>query len=295
MPAKFPVSDFLRLFDFTFCGMYFPMCYLFVFLLLILSVSSYDPTNPDDRARASKEYEEKNKVLPNPMVVTMSEMDNLLSSGNKNVFAFFKGKDTMKEFDLLFKIFEFEPSCVVTSVEDMELAEKYLVNEFPSVRFFPKVIKISKSKNETTPQIYESHQFKDIQLAVDLINQECDTERLLTGQLKTTAGVIKEFDLILKLIFEIPLKEKEAREATVKKGLFLYNKLKHEIATGKRKESPYFKKAADYYASVFARMSKEGVSFIARESNKINQIIASNNKINEGKFQNVSNHIFIAA
>ncbi|KAJ3388295.1 hypothetical protein HDU84_009880 [Entophlyctis sp. JEL0112] len=166
--------------------------------------------------------------------------------GDKNILVEFYApwcghcKNLAPTYEKVAQAFANEPNCV-------DVAEKYEVSGYPTIKFFQ-----SGSKEAVT---YEGGRTEaDF---ISFLNDKCGTERVPGGGLKATAGVLPAFDAAVAKF----MTNKSARQAA--------------LEDAKKVSFKQFSKYAKFYVKVMEKVIKDGDSYIAKETGRLEKIIAS--------------------
>nr|GEU58056.1 probable protein disulfide-isomerase A6 [Tanacetum cinerariifolium] len=148
--------------------------------------------------------------VPSSVVILNSDnFDEIVLNGNKDVLVEFYApwcghcKSLAPTYESLAAAFKNEEDVVIANLDAdnaKDLAEKYGVSGYPTIKFFPKTNKDGED--------YEGG--RDIDSFVTFINEKCGTSRDAKGQLTSTAGIIAELDSLVKEFVSAGSDEKKA-------------------------------------------------------------------------------------
>ncbi|KAH9836151.1 protein disulfide isomerase [Rhodofomes roseus] len=149
----------------------------------------------------------KSSIKPPPPpayeVLDYSNFDDAVTNSDKNVLVSFTApwcghcKRLKPTWEKVAEIFATESNCVVANldadaVQNKPLAEKYGVQSYPTLKFFPKG-----SKGE--PLDYDGPRSEEA--FVDFLNEKCGTHRAVGGGLSDLAGRLPELDTLASQFF----------------------------------------------------------------------------------------------
>uniref|UniRef100_A0A1D1YIZ3 protein disulfide-isomerase n=1 Tax=Anthurium amnicola TaxID=1678845 RepID=A0A1D1YIZ3_9ARAE len=145
-----------------------------------------------------------------------------------------------------------ESGCIVANMDatkNEEVAKKYDVKGFPTIKFFPK------GENKTAINYQDGRSEQDF---VKFLNKNCGTHRLVGGGLSEEAGRIPELDaLAIKFI----------KASTQKDADLIITETK---AAAKKSDSKF----AQYYAKVMEKI-KEKEDYVDKEIVRLDKVIKS--------------------
>ncbi|TPX48862.1 hypothetical protein SeLEV6574_g01795 [Synchytrium endobioticum] len=203
----------------------------------------------------------------NPIIKTPVTAVTVLTSGNfynyvgtdKNVLVEFYApwcghcKTLAPTYEKVAKDFSQESDCVVANVDATaatDLAEKYRVEGFPTIKFFPKGAKES-------PVEYTAGRSEEDFLAY--LNEKCGTHRTVGGGLDENAGQVAQMAEYVKKF--LSRKEKKFREAVIEEAKIAASEL-----TGTVKSN------AAYYVKFMEKIVKSGENYIETEYKRLEKL-----------------------
>ena len=200
----------------------------------------------------------KSKIKPPPPPAAVElDVGNFAEvvDGSKNVLVAFTApwcghcKNMKPAYEKVARAFEREDEVVVAQVnadaeENRDLASKYGVRSFPTIKFFPKG-----AADEPIP--YESGRSEAE--FVDFLNTWSGTHRTAKGLLNELAGRVSELDaLAYRYASEIPSRDEVVTKAK-------------DFAKAAEKSA---KASADYYVRVMERIEAKGEEWLNKEINR---------------------------
>ncbi|KAJ7170695.1 protein disulfide isomerase [Mycena crocata] len=139
---------------------------------------------------------------PDTLILDAHTFDSVALDTEKDVLVSFTApwcghcKNMKPTYEKVAQTFKPESNCIVANVDgddkrNKDLAAKYGVNSFPTIKFFP--------KGSTEPESYEGGRSEaDF---VDFLNEKCGTYRAVGGGLSDQAGRLAEFDALATKFF----------------------------------------------------------------------------------------------
>jgi len=204
----------------------------------------------------------KAKAAPSAVVdLTNKNFDEIVMDPSKSVLVEFYApwcghcKHLAPVYDKLGAAYANEKEVVIAKIDadnaaNKELASKYGVSGFPTLKFFPKG---SKSK---TPVDYSSG--RDIDSFVTFLNEECGTARTATGALNDNAGRVVALDALA------------AGFAAGNHAALLADA--KEAAKGLSGDAA---KHAAIYIRTMEKVTAEGAAYVTNESARLQKLIDS--------------------
>ncbi|XP_044503293.1 protein disulfide-isomerase like 2-1-like [Mangifera indica] len=148
-------------------------------------------------------------VPSNVVVLTTDNFDALVLDESKDVLVEFYApwcghcKNLAPTYEKVATAFKMEEDVVIANLDAdkyKDLAEKYGVSGYPTLKFFPKSNKAGED--------YEGG--RDLDDFVSFINEKCGTSRDGKGQLTSKAGIIAHLDALVKEFVAASSDEKKA-------------------------------------------------------------------------------------
>ncbi|KAF2304758.1 hypothetical protein GH714_037841 [Hevea brasiliensis] len=136
-------------------------------------------------------------VPSNVVVLTTDNFDEVVLDETKDVLVEFYApwcghcKNLAPTYEKVATAFKSEEDVVITNLDAdkyRDLAEKFGVSGFPTLKFFPKGNKAGEE--------YEGG--RDLEDFVNFINEKCGTSRDGKGQLTSKAGIVESLDTLVK-------------------------------------------------------------------------------------------------
>ncbi|XP_047983335.1 protein disulfide-isomerase like 2-1-like [Salvia hispanica] len=149
-------------------------------------------------------------AVPSSVVVLTSEnFDEIVLDEKKDVLVEFYApwcghcKNLAPTYEKVATALNQEADVVIANLDAdkyKDLAEKYGVSGYPTLKFFP--------KNNKAGEDYDAG--RDVDDFVTFINEKCGTHRDAKGQLTSKAGTIEALDAIVKEFISAPAEEKKS-------------------------------------------------------------------------------------
>ncbi|TPX34532.1 hypothetical protein SmJEL517_g02896 [Synchytrium microbalum] len=192
----------------------------------------------------------------------------VLTSGNFNEFVGTQNKNVLVEFyapwcghcktlapiyEKVAKDFAQEKDCVVANVDataSADLAEKYGVTGYPTIKFFPK------GSSEATE--YNGGRTEEDFLT--FLNDKCGTQRTAGGGLSDSVGRVSGLNELVKKF----ISSKETRESVIE-----------EVKTAAGKLTGAVKDHAAYYVKTMEKVVKSGEKHIETEYKRLEKLAKS--------------------
>ncbi|XP_075488531.1 protein disulfide-isomerase like 2-1-like [Primulina tabacum] len=149
------------------------------------------------------------KVPSSVVVLTPDNFDEIVLDEKKDVLVEFYApwcghcKNLAPTYEKVAKAFDVEEDVVIANVDAdsyKDLAEKYGVSGFPTLKFFP--------KNKKAGEDYDGG--RDLDDFVNFINEKCGTSRNGKGQLTSKAGVVETLNSLVKEFMSATNEDKKA-------------------------------------------------------------------------------------
>ncbi|XP_071715978.1 probable protein disulfide-isomerase A6 [Rutidosis leptorrhynchoides] len=199
-------------------------------------------------------------TIPSSVVVLNSDnFQDIVLDSKKDVLVEFYApwcghcKSLAPIYETLATAFKNEEDVVIANLDadnHKDLAEKYGVSGYPTIKFFP--------KNNKDGEDYEGG--RDIDSFVTFINEKCGTSRDAKGQLTSNAGLIAELDTLVKEFVSAGNDEKKA----------LYAKIEEEVGKLTGSSARYGK---IYVKAAKSSLSKGG-DYAKNEIQRLERILA---------------------
>ncbi|ESR57697.1 protein disulfide-isomerase like 2-1 [Citrus sinensis] len=157
-------------------------------------------------------------VPSNVVVLTADNFDEIVLDKSKDVLVEFYApwcghcKNLAPTYEKVAAAFTLEDDVVVANLDAdkyKDLAEKYGVSGFPTLKFFPKGNKDGE----------EYGGGRDLEDFVSFINEKCGTSRDGKGQLTSTAGIVASLDALVKEFVAASGDEKKAVFSKIERGV----------------------------------------------------------------------------
>ncbi|KAL1071987.1 hypothetical protein V6Z11_D11G123900 [Gossypium hirsutum] len=195
-------------------------------------------------------------TLPsNVVVLNADNFDEVVLDETKNMFVEFYGpwcgycKNLAPTYEKVATAFKMEEDVVIANIDTdkyKDLAEKYGVSGYPTLKFFPKGNKAGED--------YDGGQSLDEFVA--FINVQCGTNRDAKGQLTSKAGILSSLDALGKQFVAASIDERKTVFSKIKE----VEKLKGSSASyGKiylKAAKSYLEKGADYPKKEIERLQR---------------------------------------
>ncbi|PIN05871.1 Thioredoxin/protein disulfide isomerase [Handroanthus impetiginosus] len=148
-------------------------------------------------------------VPSNVVVLTLNNFDEIVLDEKKDVLVEFYApwcghcKNLAPTYEKVATAFKLEEDVVIANVDAdkyKDLAEKYGVSGYPTLKFFPKGNKAGED--------YDGG--RDLNDFVTFINEKCGTSRDVKGQLTSKAGIVEALDSLVKEFVSATNEEKNA-------------------------------------------------------------------------------------
>ncbi|KAH6820115.1 thioredoxin family protein [Perilla frutescens var. hirtella] len=205
-------------------------------------------------------------IPSNVVVLTPENFDQIVLDEKKDVLVEFYApwcghcKNLAPTYEKFATAFKQDEDVVIANVDAdkyKDIAEKYGVSGFPTLKFFP--------KNNKAGEEYDGG--RDLDDFVSFINEKSGTSRDAKGQLTSKAGIIEALDVLVKEFLSAPAEEKKA----------VLRKLEEE--TDKLEGS------AARYGKIYVKAAKscldKGPIYSKNEIQRLERILAKS--ISEGK------------
>ncbi|KAJ7977632.1 Protein disulfide isomerase-like 2-2 [Quillaja saponaria] len=196
-------------------------------------------------------------TVPSSVVVlTPENFDEVILDETKDVLVEFYApwcghcKNLAPTYEKVATAFKLEEHVVIANLDAdkyRDLAEKYGISGFPTLKFFPKSNKAGEE--------YEGG--RDLEGFVSFINEKSGTNRNENGQLTSKAGIVENLDALVKEFVAANNKEKKAVFARIEEEV---EKLKGSDARhGKiylKAAKNYLEKGSDYAKNEIQRLQR---------------------------------------
>ncbi|KAJ3474292.1 hypothetical protein NLI96_g12540 [Meripilus lineatus] len=203
----------------------------------------------------------KSNIKPPPppafKILDVHNFDEVALDDDKDVLVTFTApwcghcKRLKPIYEEVAKAFAPESKCVVANVDadaapNRPLGEKYGVQGFPTIKFFPKGTK--------EPVLYDGERSEAA--FVSFLNEKCGTQRAIGGGLNEEAGRLPEFDSLASKFFEATA---SARQTIFKDASALAQNV-----------GP----AAKHYLRVMEKVVNGSEEYLAKESKRLSSILS---------------------
>lgn len=131
-----------------------------------------------------------------------------------------------------------------------DLAEKYGISGFPTLKFFP--------KNNKDGEDYEGG--RDLDEFVSFINEKCGTSRDSKGQLTSTAGIVASLENLVKEFVSATNEEKKA----------IFNRFEEEVGKLEGSAARYGK----IYTKVAKSCMEKGADYTTKEIQRLERMLS---------------------
>ncbi|KAF8656274.1 hypothetical protein AX16_002710 [Volvariella volvacea WC 439] len=206
----------------------------------------------------------KSNIKPPPpsntLILDVHNFQEVVIDSSKNVLVSFTApwcghcKNLKPHYEKVATTFLPESNCVVANLDaddqkNKDLAKKYEIRGFPTIKFFGK-------DNKEEPEDYEGGRTEaDI---VAFLNEKCGTQRAVGGGLNDEAGRIPEFDSLASKFF---LAAGSARNSIYQEALAL-------SSSGA---------SSKHYLRVMEKVVNGSEAYLAKESKRLASILAKRN------------------
>ncbi|KAM7481759.1 hypothetical protein LguiB_006342 [Lonicera macranthoides] len=206
-------------------------------------------------------------TIPSHLVVLSSDnFDNIVLDDTKDVLVEFYApwcghfKNLAPTYEKVATAFSMEEDVVIANLDAdkyKDLAEKYGVGGFPTLKFFP--------KNNKAGEDYDGE--RDLEDFVSFINEKCGTSRDEKGQLTSSAGLVADLDNLVKEFLSASNDEKKA----------IFARMEEEVGI--------LKGSAARYGKIYLKAAKncmdKGSDYSKNEIQRLERILAKS--ISSGK------------
>ncbi|XP_052193733.1 protein disulfide-isomerase like 2-1-like [Diospyros lotus] len=195
-------------------------------------------------------------IPSNVVVLTPDNFDEIVLDETKDVLVEFYApwcghcKNLAPTYEKVATVFKLDEDVVIANLEadtHKDLAEKYSVSGFPTLKFFPKSNKAGED--------YDGG--RDLDDFVTFLNEKCGTRRDAKGQLTAEAGKIEAVDTLVKEFLKAGNDEKKAVYGRMEEEV---NKLKGSAARyGKiyvKAAKSCMEKGSDYAKNEIQRLER---------------------------------------
>ncbi|KAJ3009961.1 UNVERIFIED_CONTAM: hypothetical protein HDU68_002405, partial [Siphonaria sp. JEL0065] len=188
---------------------------------------------------------------------TEAEFEAVVGHEGKNVLVEFYApwcghcKNLAPTYEKVARTFATESNCIVANVDatvNKDIAEKYEVKSYPTIKFFP--------AGSTAPISYEAG--RDEKDFIAYLNEKCGTDRVIGGGLGENAGLVTEFK---EAVAKFRVAENAERNVLVGEAKEIAKKVTNAYAA--------------FYPKVMQRIIKGGEEFIAKEIGRLTKIVDS--------------------
>ncbi|KAF0976933.1 hypothetical protein FDP41_004228 [Naegleria fowleri] len=210
---------------------------------------------PSARLRVSKEPTFAEELTP-------SNFDSIVFNPEKNVLVKFYApwcghcKKMAPDYEKVAKAFANERNVVVAKVDSdkyRDLASKYGVQGYPTLKFFPA---------KADKQAEEYNAGRDAQAMVDFLNQKASTFRTVEGTLSDSAGLVYNLASFVKSF--VSASTNEERKEIMKQAEEKLKTLNSSVHAN-----------GDLYIKAMARVIEKGMEYIDAEIVRVEKILGA--------------------
>ncbi|RWR83116.1 putative protein disulfide-isomerase A6 [Cinnamomum micranthum f. kanehirae] len=201
----------------------------------------------------------KMAVTPsNVVVLTAENFDAVVLDESKDVLVEFYApwcghcKSLAPTYEKVATVFKSEEDVVIANLDadkHKDLAEKYGVSGYPTLKFFPKSNKAGEDYNEG----------RDLETFVSFINNKCGTSRDGKGQLTSKAGTVESLDALVKEFVSASNDERKA----------ILSKMEEEAGKLKGSSARHGK----IYLKAAKSCMEKGVDYAKKETERLQRIL----------------------
>ncbi|XP_047326689.1 probable protein disulfide-isomerase A6 [Impatiens glandulifera] len=200
-------------------------------------------------------------VIPSSVVILTSDnFDDIVLNEKKNVLVEFYApwcghcKSLAPIYEKLGTVFNLEEDVVIANLDadtHKDLAGKYGVSGYPTLKFFPKGNKAGEDYNGG----------RDLDDFVTFINEKCGTSRDAKGQLTDKAGRVEKLDALVKELINAGENENEKKE--------VYSKIEDEVEKLDGSSARYGK----IYLKAVKNYMNKGTDYAKNEIQRLERIL----------------------
>lgn len=198
-------------------------------------------------------------AIPSSVVVlTPDNFDELVLDETKDVLVEFYApwcghcKNLAPTYEKVASAFKLEEDVIVANLDadqHKDLAEKYDVSGFPTLKFFPKGNKAGED--------YDGG--RDLDDFVNFINEKCGTSRDTKGQLTNKAGIVENLETVVKEFVTASSEEKKA----------VYSRMEEEVEKLKGSAARYGK----IYLKAAKSCTEKGADYAKNEIQRLERML----------------------
>ncbi|MQM19494.1 hypothetical protein Taro_052499 [Colocasia esculenta] len=194
----------------------------------------------------------------NVVVLTAENFDQVVLDETKNVLVEFYApwcghcKNLAPTYEKVANAYKLEEEVVIANVDAdkfKELAEKYGVSGYPTLKFFPKSNKAGED--------YDGG--RDLEAFVSFVNEKCGTSRDSKGQLTSKAGILAHLDDLVKEFLSAANDEKKA----------VLSRIEEEVEKLKGSSARYGK----VYLKAAKSCLEKGADYAHKEIDRLNRML----------------------
>lgn len=194
----------------------------------------------------------------NVVVLTAENFNDIVLDETKDVLVEFYApwcghcKNLAPTYEKVATAFKLEEDVVIANLDadkHRDLAEKYDVSGFPTLKFFPKTNKAG--------QDYEGG--RDLDDFVTFINEKCGTSRDGKGQLTSKAGIVESLDALVKEFVAAGDEDKKA----------VFSRIEEEVDKLQGSASRYGK----MYVKAAKKFTEKGSDYAKNEIQRLERIL----------------------
>ncbi|XP_047326967.1 protein disulfide-isomerase like 2-1-like [Impatiens glandulifera] len=200
-------------------------------------------------------------VIPSSVVILTSDnFDDIVLNEKKNVLVEFYApwcghcKSLAPIYEKVGTVFNLEEDVVIANLDadtHKDLAGKYGVSGYPTLKFFPKGNKAGEDYNGG----------RDLDDFVTFINEKCGTSRDAKGQLTDKAGRVEKLDALVKELINAGENENEKKE--------VYGKIEDEVEKLDGSSARYGK----IYLKAVKNYMNKGTDYAKNEIQRLERIL----------------------
>ncbi|KAJ8447790.1 hypothetical protein Cgig2_015153 [Carnegiea gigantea] len=193
------------------------------------------------------------------VILSPSNFDDVVMDKSKHVLVEFYApwcghcKALASTYEKVATAFKLEKDVVIANLDAdkyKDLAEKYGVSGFPTLKFFP--------KNNKDGEDYEGG--RDLDDFVSFINEKCGTHRDAKGQLTSKAGIVESLETLVKEFVSATNDEKKA----------IFTRLEEEVGKLEGSSARYGK----IYTKAAKSCMEKGADYAKNEIQRLERMLS---------------------